>query len=381
MPPNVAEEIVMRKKSAKASRKHRHNGGSKGQKEEPSTGHVENESPLDNTAGEGGPWTRRLFSRWGLFWTLFSGAVVLLTFYLGIVDLRDKLHRRRSPNIEIRFYDKSGNKLSLAEEGPTVLVDEKSIQQNAIEIPLNLAVRNREDQPLEIVKLDLEYPSDLDLHSGGRAKIDPAGKRLIYERDLGVIEPSVNFTPLKEIDTIILPATFVVDRTVVLMKDGVPMYVYALIGVAQGYPQKKQIPITLAIYCKDRPPLHREIVLNLDAPGVGVDVDIPDGKSVDIGDNDKLLLDQLRKRPDRVLENWTRFYRHDRASIHYQRVVYKRGIFELVFVNDELRRVIADLKGDGVESFEFILGDGSPHRKLVPSSPTRMAEWREQDVQ
>jgi hypothetical protein len=336
-------------------------------------------APSPNDSAKGSKWIKKLASRGILLWTLFSGAAVLLAFYLDIGGLRDRLRHRRVPNVEVKFYDRVGDKLALADKGPIVRLDEKSFRQKEIEVPLFLAFRNREEEPLEIVKLDLEYPHGLTLRSEGRAKIDPEGDRLIYEHDLGVIEPSTSFTAVKEIDRIVLPMAFVATSVVALLNDDVPMYVHSLVGVPYGSLQQKEIPIAVTLYCKERPPLHILFALSLDA-AVAVNVDIPDGRSEGIADEDRKLIEQLRTRPERVLVDWNQEYNKGEAFIHYKKVAYKKGIFELVFVNDELRRVIADLRGNGLENFELILGKNSPPRKLVPSSPTPLESWSEEDV-
>jgi len=321
-------------------------------------------------------WLPRLKSRGARLWAFFLVVAALLAFYLDFGDIRRRIQSRRIPEIEIQFYRNVGNELQLA-TGPTAFVDEKSIREKAIEVPLYLAFRNAEKEPVDIERVELDYPHDLQVYSQGRAKIDPSGGHLIYEHNLGIVEPSASFTPVTEIDKLFLPTKFLVDEAVVLTKDEVPIYIDMLIGVSDPFHGKREIPFELTVYCHDRPPLHRKGLLTVE-PAVSLDMDLPHGKFEEASAHDLMLVRQLRTRPDQVLQDWTRFCKKLERTIHYERVTYKHGTFDLVFVDNNLRRVIADSAGNGFQSYELLMARDSLPKKLLPDTAVRMKEWMRQ---
>ena len=104
------------------------------------------------------------------------------------------------------------------------------LEKQRIFIPVNLAISNRDQEDLEVVRVELSYDSKFEITSSGKTKIDPDGKRLIYEHEIGTLSNVDNFTPIQSVDVIAVPYSFSVIHTIVRTNDGVPLYLVTLAG-------------------------------------------------------------------------------------------------------------------------------------------------------
>jgi Rho termination factor, N-terminal domain len=141
-------------------------------------------------------WT---IAKWGLFASGVALIFLINHYYPNIKSLQ--------PKYRLAWYQETNGRLSLVDPSKinrTLTADD--IYSNRLHVPINLAIRNEDKVPLEVVRVELTYPKKLgEVRSAGKARIDPANRKLVYEHYIGTLENVGEFTPLQSVDVIEIP--------------------------------------------------------------------------------------------------------------------------------------------------------------------------------
>jgi hypothetical protein len=142
-------------------------------------------------------------------WAALGAVALLLGFVTDLGGMRSWLQSSRTPDTEIKYFEKKDGRYELIDPTQVVLRPKyEEVSKGYLSVPLNLAVRNKEAKPLEAVRVEISYPEGLKIVPAGNPKIDPQNRVLIYEHDVQDIQAVGNYTPLKTIDTIYIPYYF-----------------------------------------------------------------------------------------------------------------------------------------------------------------------------
>jgi hypothetical protein len=281
-----------------------------------------------------------------------------------------------TPKVDIAFYKTENGSLQIAKDGPVIALTAQDLAQKKVEIPINLALRNRDGTTLEVLEVQISYNKDLEIRSGGKARIDESNQLLIYEHNLGMLVSSDYYMPLQSLDTISVPFDFDERGSVGVTKDGIPLYALTLFGIPNGERAQKDIDLGITIYFKDRPPVKDRKRLRMFVVA-GIQPVLPEfSKEVNADAADVYL---FRHPPSgTVLAQWQSGQSPQDPLIQYKKVRVNGAIHQLIFVNGELRRLIADINGDGFIDFELfqLNTKNAMLLKVVPRKPIRMIDWK-----
>ena len=136
-----------------------------------------------------------------------------------------------SPHIELAWYEEGSKPPTLVPLSKAIIrPTSRDVVSGQIEVPINIAINNRDKQPLRVVRVEMNYPKDIDVQSKGNPKLDRDNQLLVYEHDIGTLEPVDNFTPLETIDVLAIPCSSIEtsDAFVIQTRDGVPLLFYLL---------------------------------------------------------------------------------------------------------------------------------------------------------
>ncbi|CAG37071.1 hypothetical protein [Desulfotalea psychrophila] len=135
--------------------------------------------------------------------------------------------------IGIAWYkkDQKGDIFLVDTNNIEVTLNESDLFASRIRMPINLAIKNKNDEPLEIVKVELTYDKSLDIRSEAEQKVPIEPGKLVFEHNFGLLSVSKNYTPLPTIDVLSFPTFFAVEEILVVLSDGVPAYTATIIGL------------------------------------------------------------------------------------------------------------------------------------------------------
>ena len=194
---------------------------------------------------------------WGILSGAFVAAATILGFFLDIGGLYSSLQNKLMPKVELAFFeeDKDGHLEIISPNDVQLSITFEDVISNRISFPVNLAIRNNEDKPLDVVRIEIRYDNTFEVESSAKAKIGPQNRMLIYEHDIGILENIDVYTPLQTIDIIHVPYKFLILPMVVLTKDGVPLYFLEIAGMGERFFSDKVFRFQITVFCKDRPPV------------------------------------------------------------------------------------------------------------------------------
>jgi hypothetical protein len=284
------------------------------------------------------------------------------------------------PKFALAWYQSLNGKLSIVD--PQNVQHELSVDdvfKNRIRIPINLAIRNIDKVPLEVVRVELGYGRDMEVHSKGNAKIDPGGRRLIYEHSVGTLEKVDEFTPLQSIDIVEIPFHFIKDRFITLFGDDVPVQSALIVG--QDIISKRELVLDLRVFCKDRPPVEGRIRINIKS-GVQPFWDVAQAKQVDVHPGDEYFFSPELS-TIRVINRWSATISPSNKIIDYELLETANAYVQRVAVNGILRRVGVDTAKTGTLTFVLVnsAGEQPPIRRLEFGDPWPLIDWPKKEVQ
>lgn len=327
---------------------------------------------------------QNLFSkkRIALIGTILGVIATLVGFFSDIGGFYSQLMKKRKLEVAIAYFENQNTKLRLiSPDSVMIKVKLEDYINQRIPFPLNLALRNKDNDPLEVVRVELSYKNTMRVESNGRAKIDPENKLLIYEHEIGTLENVGHYTPLQTIDTLYLPFNFLAVEVCALTRDGVPLYtVVILSGVNNFRFADIYLYTPVKIYCKDRPMSIANIILTLrsDLQLVG----LPEKpKFLSLQDTDRKLLNELQLNKPITLEKWEKNSK-DGYLLDYKKVCYQKGVYQIAKIDNQIRLVVVDEDADGKAEYEMMdtTKDGIIDQKAIFSKPVLMLDWKPKAV-
>lgn len=314
---------------------------------------------------------------------LITGLAIASGYFLNIDDFIKRLVSKTEIDVDIAYYEKSGSKLRIVD--PTLITldvtPEDYFLKKKIPFSLNLAIRNKDTRPLDVTGVDLIYDKEIDIESQGHTKIDPKNKHIVYRHQIDKLDDVDFFTPLKTVDTIYLPTSqLVTDETIALLKDGVPVYFATAFTKAGGIKLRElKIPFEIKIYCKDRPVFKESFSVWL----------ICDFKILFPGNFNAVLVSPTKHDLDSVIdiisqekaliEQWENKQSFDNHSIKYSKMCFNSGIYQAIYIDQQLRKIIADTDSDSYVDYELMDTDfdGILDKKALFETPKIMFDWKE----
>ncbi len=279
---------------------------------------------------------------------------------MDAAGIRTWIRNRESPEIGLATYQLESGKPVLTDGNVTVQVEPDDIKKDQLRLTVPLAVTNLEAEDLGLARVEPRYPSDLKVKSAGSGKIDPTGRTIVYDHDLGTLRPTGDFTPVAPLDEVVIPFGFTVVPTVTVSKDNVPFYIVAVAGSPE-YPYKRRV-ITMAatIYFADRPSVTANMRWSV-SPGVEI---------LSQGSDDFTEYPLTQREVDRFgvpsgdpIQNWAVRVGASGPKVRYRKYdLGGEGLVQAIEVEGVLRRVIIDSDRDGYVDVDMIddTGDGRP---------------------
>lgn len=248
----------------------------------------------------------------GAVWGAFGIVAVISAFFLNVGGFYSAVKQGRTPQVDVAYFmTDADNTIWLVDpQEVTIAVGLEELSSGRIPIPINLAVRNEGSQSLNVVRVELRYDQELRVEPGGRAKIDPKNRLLIYEHELGTLESIEFYTPIDTVDTIYIPFSFVFAPALALSSDGVPVYSWSKIfSPYSGKFSDREISIGVTIFASDRPAISGEINFRLTA-SVEVHLLFEESEMVPSGleDQDYSLFGEDPAQHLEVLDHWQAEY-------------------------------------------------------------------------
>lgn len=285
----------------------------------------------------------------------FGVLAIIVGFATDVFGLRSLQLNKALPQVELVVYEIVDGRPVLGGSDGTVDYDLGDVELNQVRIPVRIALRNVEDRPLEVVRVELRYPATLEVKSAGDARVDPTGRTIIYEHDLGTLESVDNYTPVEPLDEVVVPYLFTAFSTVSLDRNNVPLYFVTVTGENALGSDSDELNINYKVYIRDRPPLEGIVGLQL-APSRDI---VPQGSGRAVKRNPTDTERESFHTPvDVVLDEWTRPVGPEGRMVHYMKCDTADGIVLALEVDSQLRLLIADTDRDRNINYELVDQDG-----------------------
>lgn len=313
-------------------------------------------------------------------WSRFK-TITLITVIIAI-PLTNKFFppiKEITPVYSIAFYENKKNVLTLIRPDSLKFdVNSEDMLLDRVRLPLRIAVRNEEKKPLKVVKIVITYPANIEVTSLGNPIIDPTSRTIIYEHNIETLEPTNNFTPLKTIDTLIIPFKFRLIEGVAMMKNNFP--VYSSIIVDEALWRDFTFSYKIDIYCENRPVVSGFLSSKINS-NLKLILDIPEGEKVQVTNSDK---DVFNTPPSKlkVIANWSETYKKTMQKIDYYKIQSNSIIYQYVYVDKILRRVTAKNKNNDFINFVLINDDTDEEidYKILGDKKSFMIDWKREEV-
>jgi len=320
-------------------------------------------------------------------WAVFCVVVLLLGFFSNVGGFYSDIQRRREPRVDISYFVTDSNHAIRIVDPLEVKIEVglEELSSGRIPFPINLAVRNEDSEPLDLVRVELTYDRELIVKPGGRAKIDPENRILIYEHGLGTLESTEFYTPIDTVDTIYVPLSFAFVPALSLSSDGVPFYSWVtILSPYSGKFSDKKIAIGVRIFARDRPPTSGVINLTLVA---NAEVYLLFGESEmvssELEDKDFRLFGEDPAQHSQILDHWQRQDVAGGYLVDYFKSSGVGGVFQFIQIGGQTRTLIIDSNSDGLADINIFdnTGDGIPDHKFIITPPAEMPDWLPESVQ
>ena len=312
------------------------------------------------------------------YWTVPKIIAVLAGLIFIVILLSIYPPGRWSPPIlGLSFYEEKDGDIRLIKNGGIPFsVSLNDIYMDQISIPIQVALRSDEGEQLEVQKVEIYYPSGLKVKSTGDPIIDPKGRVLVYEHDLKSLTSESNFTPLKTIDTLIIPFEFSPLEYGSLGKDGVPEY--AVVGSHMMLLQQPNYHFLVKTYVKGRPTVQGKFSLNPKLPFLIFQDTKRDSITLDLTFLEKKIFDRTVSE-DEIVDRWTVVTHKSGAKITYVKVSNPSFQAQYLYNGDELMKVNLDMNKDGFTDHSLINNDGEigVDLKYIMLEEVDFIDWKE----
>lgn len=279
------------------------------------------------------------------------------------------------PNIALGWYEATPEEIKLTNiDSVKAIVDAEDIIKSRIRIPINLALNNRENENIEIEKIEIYYPKSIDIvSSSGKRRIDPHNRVIIYEHEIETLANVSHYTPIATIDTIAIKSNFIFESGITFTFDSIPFLTSVLADDNIIY--KRNFEFNVVVRAKDRPRLSANFKLRLDG-NVDAYFDLKDGKLLDNLSGEDLRLFNRNNFKD-LNSHSVKLLFDGTTKFECKELEDTEGIYQFLYLNDRLRRVIIDTNKDGYVDKEIRNNDSDPEPDYLhlPSSPYKMVDW------
>lgn len=315
-------------------------------------------------------------------WSVNFFAVTVIATAIGLVvdfsELKSMVMPTPNAEVDIKYYTHNKGRYHLINSSSIEInLTYKDYVEQSISVPINLAVSNETDSPLEVVQIELHYPEVISVDAGGTHKISPDNDSVIIEHGIEVLQTTENYTPLKNSDVIEIPFLFQAENVLTITSDDVPLNVIGILGSIFG--SRIDIPIRAVVVAKGHKPWERNLVLSLSTrlqifSSLGGDADT--FSSVNIRPDDEI--NTLLEDGGKIIHSWVRKTVDTNRKVEYRKVSYENGIYQIVYLDDVIKSVYQDIDGNGyIESFYLNDNQGSSLNKKMVISPYKMLDWGE----
>lgn len=246
------------------------------------------------------------------------------------------------PTYKLAFYTNNNGQIKIVSpDSIKVNITDIDIRNSQIKLPINIAVSNAENEPLEVVKVEIFYPSNLNVISKGKLKIAPNENAIIYEHEIGTLTNIDEFTPLGTIDTIKIKRRFIGVESGVIFKDSIPAYSNILTDDSI-LRTSKIINLKLRITCKDRPPIEASFDYHLPTT-LKTYFDLPTNIKT------RTKLPEITYHFPKKLVNidsWS--IKLDNSLLDYQKLKSGKTTYQIISLNKVIRRINVDSDSNGL---------------------------------
>lgn len=297
--------------------------------------------------------------------------------------IKDLVTSYTTINVSLRLYNINGNDIQLSGDNMlNIFVNRDNILNNEIQIPLRLAIRNKEEADLEVVRAEITYDKSLQIRSTAQKIIHEEPGLITYEHSIGTLPVREGYTPLNIIDTLTLHHHFRTESFIFIAKDGIPMYVTTITGYdpkAMFY-GSNELTFGVRVYSKNRKPFQGQIKVRLEPVSMVRLLYPPQQANGTTGDplpGDAQLWSDIVKGQGYLLSEWSGTNKEFNFRIDYKKVQYQNGIYQLIFVNGIARRLNVDSDMDGFIDFELFdaTGGGKPNLRGTWDGKLIMVDW------
>ena len=316
------------------------------------------------------------------------GVFVTLVTFIGIFLAWHNWGKlQQHPNMSLAFFQQDGNSIILVDPRDIKLAPSlEDMQSKVLRIPLNLAVHNEDNDPLEVVKIVIQYPHELKVRSSARRGILVGENSIVYEHEIGTLDQVAHYTPLQDIDILELPYQYLPVHVATLTKDEVPMYIVPL----AMYPPNAgfvdtSIMLKVSIYCKNRKTVTGSITFTVRPNIQLIDQYWDKGDTTRLSSDDVQLATMIQKLPEDlscILDHWKATERFHNKEFGYWKVKTDKIIAQVITVSGQTRRIIVDMNSDGKLEFEYwdTNRDGIMDTKYIPAEPQLTIDWLKEAV-
>lgn len=326
---------------------------------------------------------------------IISGIAIIITLsqapliYKALVNW---WHESQLLKVSIRFYEERDGRVNLLKgNNLSEQITLSNIKQKVIEFPLRLAVRNEDNIDLEVVGVELIYDARLNIRSKAQRLISTTPGRIVYNHPIGTLPNREGYTPLEEIDVLLLENHYFEDPIVVIFKPRVPAYlIYAASYLPESILEPDKFNVNIRVYCKNRKPIKGNILLSI-GPWVGTKLLHPPmnsiGKTNPVTKEQIELWNNLINFNGKTLDHWTRDSAKEKYTLEYKKISYNEMMFQVIEMDKIPRRIICDIDNDNYINFELYDEDedGKPDKSVKwPDEPVEqkvpMVDWIPESV-
>lgn len=325
-------------------------------------------------------WRLTLVKHVQSWWTIIGVIATLLGFVMDLGGCRSYLVSFTKPKLEIAYFTKDDNgHLIISDDGYVDLnLTQEDFDNGTVQVPLNFAIRNLGNETLEDVRIHVKYGKDFEVIPMGAPQIDATGRQLIYEHNIGLLEPINTYTPLETIDIIRIPFTFRLLPFVTLYKGEIPVYIQMVLGAGSDNETEKIFALDIDIFSKDRSPINGTVYLRVP---LGLDIigdDEGKGEYAPMSPTDEIFFAQASVQTEGTVDYWEKFEEAVNKVITYRKIKTSTSIFQVISVNQQVRRIIVDEDSDQLVDYEFYVpaDENGVIQKLVHlDGKKKMVTW------
>lgn len=308
------------------------------------------------------------------------GAVALIVgLWVDIPALLGRFAKNQQPVVEMMYFSRQESGTLVLQDFSDIhaVIDLEDIKESRLRLPLNLAFRNLEKDELQNTRVVLSYPLDLEVEPQGSPLIDPNARTLTYEHNLRDLAPIGEFTPMDTIDVLQIKFTYAVMPTVVLTKDGVPIYLLTIAGFNGSF-EDTLLTIGMRVEAPGRPPSSASMHMRLKAGVQILGLDGGDETHEAVVSAADVAWFQSVPATAQTVDEWEGILTATDVPhrIRYQKLTDRGAVYQRISVDGVSRRLLIDRNDDQRLDVEVVdtTGDGVPDFRR-DGAHTLMPDW------